>query len=244
GFTAVTPSLGLSEFYREPFTTDGEVTPVSNPNNAEEIIYAIDGLKLGGKHLEVAHKAGVFIAVTAPLSSEGGLTGVSMAFETGANTDYDPQPIVRENVALHAQIGTRFKSTTIPTVSGQIALIRKTLIKNLKQDNIFGRAARGEIPLVVKTHSKDEIASLIRLKIQVENNGGRLNLVILGGTEAYILAAELAEHKIPVILIPLRATPELWTAQHALTGAPITNTTGIDILYSNGVKIGIGVVKA
>lgn len=62
------------------------VTAVSNPNNAEEIIYAIDGLKLGGKHLEVAHKAGVFIAVTAPLSSEGVLIGVSMAFETGANT--------------------------------------------------------------------------------------------------------------------------------------------------------------
>ncbi|CAG8479612.1 1104_t:CDS:10 [Racocetra fulgida] len=197
GFTAVAPSLGLSVFPREPTTTDGEVTPVSNPNNAEEIIYAIDGLKLGGKHLEVAHKAGVFTAVTAPLSSKGGLTGVSMAFETGANTD-----------------------------------------------NIFGRAARGEIPLVVNTHSKDEIASLIRLKIQVENNGGHLNLVILGGAEAYILAAELAEHKIPVILIPLRAIPKFWTAQHVLTGAPITNTTGIDILYANGVKIGIGVAIA
>ncbi|CAG8452698.1 10938_t:CDS:2, partial [Cetraspora pellucida] len=244
GFTAVAPSLGLSELRREPSTTDGIVTAVSDPDNAEGIIYAIDGLKLGGKHLEVAHKAGVFVAVTAPLSSEGVLTGVSMAFETGANSvlDYDPQPIVKENVALHAQIGTQFKYTTIPTVSGQIALIRKTLIKNLKQDNIFGRAARGEIPLVVYTHSKDEIASLIRLKIQVENNGGQLNLVILGGTEAHMLAVELAKHKIPVILIPLRAIPESWTAQHALTGAPITNTTGIDILYANGVKIGIGVV--
>ncbi|CAG8677268.1 24161_t:CDS:10 [Cetraspora pellucida] len=237
GFTAVAPSLGLSELYREPSTTDGRVTAVSDPNNAEGIIYAIDGLKLGGKHLEVAHKAGVFVAVTAPLSSEGVLTGVSMAFETGANSvlEYDPQPIVKENVALHAQIGTQFKYS-------QIALIRKTLIKNLKQDNIFGRAARGEIPLVVYTHSKDEIASLIRLKIQVENNGGQLNLVILGGTEAHILAVELAKHKIPVILIPLRAIPESWTAQHALTGAPITNKTGIDILYANGVKIGIGVV--
>ncbi|CAG8628867.1 5910_t:CDS:10, partial [Cetraspora pellucida] len=219
GFIAVTPSLGLSEIDMEPSTTDGIVTAVSNPNDAEKIIYAIDGLRLGGKHLEAAYKAGLLTAVTAPLSYEGVFIGVSMAFETGAS------------------------SGTIPTVSGQIALIRKTLIKNLKQHNIFGRAARGDIPLVVQTHSKDEIASLIRLKIQIKNNGGHLKLVILGGTEAHMLAVELSKHKIPVILIPSRPTPMSWTAQHALTGAPITNTTGIEILHTNKVIVGIGVME-
>ncbi|CAG8494493.1 17429_t:CDS:10 [Gigaspora margarita] len=243
GFIGVTPSLGLSEIDSEPSTTDGIVTAVSNPNDAEKIIYAIDGLKLGGKHLEVAYKAGILTAVTAPLSSKGVFIGVSMAFETDGNSDYDPNSIVKEHVALHAQIGAEFKYPTIPTVSGQIALIRKTLLKNLKQDNIFGRAASGDIPLVIRTHSKDEIASLIRLKIQIENNGGNLNLVILGGTEAHMLAAELAKHKIPVILIPPRPTPKLWTAQHALTGAPITNTTGIDILHANKVIVGMGVIE-
>ncbi|CAG8789749.1 12578_t:CDS:10 [Gigaspora margarita] len=177
GFVAVAPSLGLSEIIKESSTTDGMVTPVSNPNNAEGLIYAIDGLKLGGKHLEAAYKGGVFTAVTAPLSSQGVFVGVSMAFETGANSDY-PEPIIKEHVALHANVGAEFKYSTIPTVSGQIALIRKTLIKNLWQDNIFGRAARGQIPFVVQTHNKDEIASLILLKIQVRKNGGNLNLVI------------------------------------------------------------------
>ncbi|CAG8508794.1 11049_t:CDS:2, partial [Scutellospora calospora] len=244
GFTAVAPSLGLSEIYRESSTNDGTVTAISNPNNAEGIIYAIDGLKFGGKHLEVAYKAGVSTAVTSPISSKGVFIGVSVAFETGASTNYDPNPIVKENVALHAQIGTKFKYTTIPTVSGQIALIRKTLIKNLRQNNIFGRAARGEIPLVVTTHNKDEIASLIRLKIQIKKNGGNLNLVILGGAEAHMLAVELAYHKIPVILIPFRPVPTSWSAQHVLMGAPITNTTGIYILHKNNVKIGIGVTES
>ncbi|CAG8638709.1 5039_t:CDS:10, partial [Dentiscutata erythropus] len=216
GFIAAASSLGLSEIARESSTTNGKVTAVSNPNNAEGIIYAIDGLKLGGKHLEVAYKAGVFTSVTPPLSNKGVFIGVSMAFETGAS------------------------SATIPTVSGQIALIRKTLIKNLLQNNIFGRAARGDIPLVVLTHNKDEIASLIRLKIQVRINGGHLNLVILGGTEAHMHAAELAKHRIPVILTPPRPVPTAWSAQHALTGAPITNTTGIEILYANKVLVGIG----
>ncbi|CAG8508309.1 5040_t:CDS:2, partial [Scutellospora calospora] len=208
GFIAVTPSLGLSEIDSESSTTDGRVTAVSNSNNAEKIIYAIDGLKLGGKHLEAAYKAGLLTAVTAPLSSKGVLIGVSMAFETGASSDYDPNPIVKEH-----------------------------------QHNIFGRAARGDIPLVVQTHSKDEIASLIRLKIQIKNHGGHLNLVILGGTEAHMLAVELSKHKIPVILIPSRPTPKSWTAQHALTGAPITSTTGIEILHANKVIVGIGVIE-
>ncbi|RIB18114.1 hypothetical protein C2G38_1967528 [Gigaspora rosea] len=246
GFVAFSPSLGLSEIIKESSTTDGVANPVSNPDNAEGLIYAIDGLKLGGKHLEAAYKGGVFTAVTAPLSStsplssRGVFVGVSMAFETGAILDY-PEPIVKEHVALHANVGAEFKYNTIPTVSGQIALIRKTLIKNLWQDNIFGRAARGQIPFVIQTHNKDEIASLIRLKIQVRKNGGNLNLVILGGTEAHMHAAELARHNISVIIIRPRPLPMLWNIRHALTGAPITNATGIDILHANKVMVGIGV---
>ncbi|CAG8468692.1 10936_t:CDS:2 [Dentiscutata heterogama] len=216
GFIAVASSLGLSEIARESSTTNGKVTAVSNPLNDAGIIYAIDGLKLGGKHLEAAYKAGVLTAVTPPLSNKGVFIGVSMAFETGAS------------------------SATIPTVSGQIALIRRTLITHLSRNTIFGRAARGDIPLVVLTHNKDEIASLIRLKIQIRKNGGHLNLVILGGTEAHMHAAELAKHRIPVILTPPRPVPTSWSAQHALTGAPITNTTGIEILHANKVLVGIG----
>lgn len=46
----------------------------------------MDGLKLGGKHLEVAYKAGVLTAITAPLSNGGVLAGISVAFKTGART--------------------------------------------------------------------------------------------------------------------------------------------------------------
>ncbi|CAG8680436.1 16773_t:CDS:2, partial [Dentiscutata heterogama] len=194
-----------------------------------------------GKHLEAAYKAGVLTAVTAPLSSKSAITGVSMAFKTGARSIFDNESIIGENVALHAQVGTPYKDDRIPTVSGQISLIRRTLIKNLEQQNIIGRVARGDIPLIVYVDSKDEIASLIKLKIQIKNYGGNLKLVISGGAEAHMLAIELAKNEIPVILNPSRPTPRLWTAQNVLMGAPITNKTGIDILYANNVKIGIGV---
>ncbi|CAG8473141.1 12285_t:CDS:10 [Cetraspora pellucida] len=241
GIIAISPGLGLAEIELESSANDGQVVPIINPDNVEDIIYAIDGLKLGGKHLETTYKAGVLTAVTAPLSSKSVFTGVSMAFKTGAGSIFDYEPIISENVALHAKIGTPYKDDRIPTVSGQISLIRKALMKNLEHQNLFGRVARGDIPFIVYVDSKDEIASLIRLKIQIKNYGGNLKLVISGGAEAHMLAIELAKNEIPVILNPSRPTPKLWTAQHVLTGAPITNKTGIDILYENNVKIGIGV---
>ncbi|CAG8843754.1 34842_t:CDS:2, partial [Racocetra persica] len=180
GIIAVSPALGLAEIELESSASDGQVVPISNPYDVEDIIYAIDGLKLGGKQLEAAYKAGVLTAVTAPLSSKSVFTGVSMAFKTGARSIFDNDSIISENVALHAQIGTPYKDDRIPTVSGQISLIRKTLIKNLAHQNLFGRVARGDIPLIVNVNSKDEIASLIRLKIQIKNYGGNLKLVISG----------------------------------------------------------------
>lgn len=95
--------------------------------------------------------------------------------------------------------------------------------------------------MIVHTHNKDEIASLIKFKDSVHHQGGNLRLVISGGSEAHFLAAELSSRNIPVILLPPRPTPESWTAQNVLVGAPLTNNTGIDILHANKVLIGIGV---
>jgi imidazolonepropionase-like amidohydrolase len=100
---------------------------------------------------------------------------------------------------------------------------------------------RGEIPLAAYVHSKDEIAALIRLKERIAKGGGNLRLIIVGGAEAYLVAAHLARHDVPVVLHPPRPTPALWTAQNVLTGAPLTNGTAVQVLRRHGVLIGFGV---
>ncbi|CAG8566817.1 1210_t:CDS:10 [Acaulospora colombiana] len=238
GITAVGSNLGLSEIGEESVTQDGIVTS----NDYNNVIHAVDGLKLGGKHLEVAYKAGVLTAVTSPLSRRGVVAGISVAFKTGAQTG--GRVILKEAVALHTQIGAPFKDEKVPTISGQISLLRKILMAKLtsnSSDDVFGLAVRGRVPLIVHTHSKDEIASLIRLKDRISSRGGNVRLVILGGAEAHLLARELAHRNIPVVLLPPRPTPEQWTAQNVLTGAPIDDKMGIDILHAHGVTIGIGV---
>lgn len=67
------------------------------------------------------------------------------------------------------------------------------------------------MPLVVDTHSADIIATLLHLKKEVEATTQReLRLTIAGGGEAHLLAKELGEAQVGVILIPARSFPHTW----------------------------------
>ena len=63
---------------------------------------------------------------------------------------------------------------------------------------VMGRVANGELPLVVQVHRSAELRSLLEATARFK----RLRLVIAGGTEALVVADELAERKIPVIVWP------------------------------------------
>ncbi|KAG1240002.1 hypothetical protein G6F68_018086 [Rhizopus microsporus] len=112
--------------------------------------------------------------------------------------------VISPAVALHLQIGDNVKSDSFPTISSQISFIRQLLTENLKEDNYYGQAARGEIPTVIAADNKDEIASLIILK---REHISKARFVILGGIEAHLVAPYLAEADIPVVLRPTLCTP-------------------------------------
>ncbi|CAG8532689.1 3998_t:CDS:10, partial [Paraglomus occultum] len=209
GIIAAGSVLGLSEIEQERITQDGYVDSFKSPDHPERIIRAVDGLKLGGKHLEKAYKAGVLTIISPPMAHKGVLVGVSAAFKSAGNSvvDDENEVIAKAEVALHAQVGTPYKDELITTVSGQIAFLRKALFDNLalkESLNFYALAAKGDIPFAVYTHSKDEIASLIRLKDEIDGAGGKLRLVIVGGAESYLLASHLAKRNIPVVVIPAR----------------------------------------
>ncbi|OAD66861.1 hypothetical protein PHYBLDRAFT_118953, partial [Phycomyces blakesleeanus NRRL 1555(-)] len=110
---------------------------------------------------------------------------------------------------------------------------------NSKSDNYYGKAARGEIPLIVSVNNKDEIASLIQLKKQYLSSA---KMSIMGGAEAHLVASHLAAADIAVILRPGLCTPANFDSIHCLTGAPLTNGTAAHVLHQHGVKIGLGVL--
>ena len=143
---------------------------------------------------------------------------------------------VAREAALHFKIS--HSETAKLTVSQQIAAIRDVLDRPRRfPRGVFGRAKIGEIPVIVETDNKDEIASIAQLKKEDLNE---TRFIILGGAEAHLAAKALADTDIPVILKPSRCYGKSWQARQCLYGPPLTSDSVLDVLLAHGVRVGLG----
>lgn len=100
---------------------------------------------------------------------------------------------------------------------------------------LYEKAATGELPVVVQTDNKDIIAQLIKLKRDTS-----AHIIIIGGAEAHLLADELAEIEMPVILWPGICIPLTWDQRRCLVGPPLTESGNAQVLLEAGVLLGLG----
>ncbi|KAL8278048.1 hypothetical protein RQP46_009508 [Phenoliferia psychrophenolica] len=242
------PPMGLEVFESEPSTSDGMI-PGNSLRDLKEVLNggvarAADGVSFGDKHVLLAKEAGVGIAVASPPSG-GFLKGLAVAFRTAAKHGLEQDAFVKEVVGLHLSIARSSSGT--PSITTQINALRQLLLSppTVTGANYFDLAANGALPLIISVNKADDIAALIRLKVQVElERGSQVKLVIAGGAEAWIVADELAAHDVAVILSPLRAPPSTWSSLRANPGPPLTPATSLTILHRAGVKLGISVHDA
>ncbi|KAF3912791.1 hypothetical protein ABW20_dc0110038 [Dactylellina cionopaga] len=254
-FTAFGSPLGLNEIDAESDTQDGGFDDSSFSR-------AVDGLALGGKQLAVAFEHGGTKAITAPSKTNIRAKGVSVGFLTGSAHALENGTIWSEEVSVHYSLTARDKS---PSLSSTIGKLRHKLLEASKskkdakeQDNLYSeehylrKVVAGTLPLVITVHKADTIATIIRLKSEVEKASAKLSnesnkpkkkirLIILGGAESYLVAKELAAANIAVVLAPLLPYSQSWDERRSLTGAPITRGTAIDLLLDAGVLVGIGI---
>jgi imidazolonepropionase-like amidohydrolase len=88
----------------------------------------------------------------------------------------------------------------------------------------------GERPLVVTAHRASDIEAALRLAAAHE-----LRLVIAGGTEAWMVAEQLANAQVPVILDPLQDLPDRFEQLGAtLENAARLQAAGVTIAFSIG----------
>lgn len=252
------PGLGLIDIISEKSAQDnavfdplmsGDLSRTQQLWGPTVAVKAVDGLAFGGKHLLISHSAGVTKAVTAP-TSKGFFSGVSVAFRTNAKNILDEGAIIDEAVALHVSLG-HYKAAQTPSISTEIAELRGLLLGGLAVDvsdgqssDYFALAANGKLPLVINAAKADHLASLVRLKKEIErspNQTDPLRWVVHGGQEAHLVASELAEAGIAVILDPPRAFPGSWDERRALAGPPLTEFNPATALEKAGVKVGLGV---
>ncbi|KAF9529384.1 carbohydrate esterase family 9 protein [Crepidotus variabilis] len=241
GFVSYGSPLGLEHIKLEPSTNDGTIIdPLSRqvPKILGDfsIIRATDGLQFASRDALLAYRVGVTSAVTAPVST-GFYGGLSVAFSTGASHKLEKGAIIQEVTAVHIALNRQNKYS----VSTQFAALRRLL-----QDPSEGEAGvwykkviSGEIPLVAAVDSADIMATLIILKKEIElRNGKQIRLTITGGAEAHLLAKELAEANIGVLL-PSKPFPMSWEGRRILPGPPISPRTALTELIENGVSVGI-----
>lgn len=244
GFISYGSPLGLEEIQGESSTHDGTVFDpltgsVPSILAGSELIKASDGLQFAGRDTLLAYRAGVTAGVTAP-SSVGLISGLSTAFSTGAAHRLEDGAVIQDVVALHVQIG---HSNQGPSVSTQIAALRNMLLGD-KSSTTFAEVANGAIPLVVQVQNADIIASLIELKKEIHTRTGTdIQLTVAGADEAHLLAKELGEAGVGVILTPSRPFPSDWESKRILPGPPLTNETAITTLLAHGVTVGIGIAE-
>ena len=247
--TAFGSFLGLTEIAAELDTQDGQ-------NDENTFSAAIDGLSLDTKGLKAAYSHGVTRAISAPAYNGGGHKGVSVGFRAGAEHSLEEGAVWQDEVAVHYTLTLGAKQGKTPSLSSAVNNLRRKLLKAVEanetearmsmEDSQLKAIVSGKMPLVIDVHSADIIASLIKVKAEVEAAmksdsaaSQDLNMVIFGGAESHLLAPELAAANISVILAPLLPYSEMWDQRRSLTGAPLTNGTAIDVLYAAGIKVAI-----
>ncbi|RXK42406.1 hypothetical protein M231_00396 [Tremella mesenterica] len=239
GLTALTPMHGLTDILMESSTSDGFTDPTEfHP------IHAKYGLTKAGIHVSRAAMVGVTTIITPPraigptlqirIAGGGFIKGVSMAFHSSINDgEGEEDSFIKEDVALHVTLGDTAKNARVPTISSQLQTLRDLLLEPV--DETWEFVASGQMPLAVHVESADIMAKLPWLQRDLPN----LRIIVIGGSEAHLVASTLARARIPVILAPWRCMPLTWEQRRCHPAIPLTDTTPVQILMEAGVKLAL-----
>lgn len=253
--TSFGTALGLQEIDAASETHDG-------PPPEEGITLASLGVSFGGKQLAAAASHGVLRAISAPVTDGINSRGVSVGFRTNAAHPLEKGAIWKDKVALHYPLTLSAKSDKTPSISSAIQGLTFKLLDALdvldkndtdlpkdrkwrfQESTLVQQVVQGGLPLVLSAHSADTIAAILRMKSYVEaqspNPTKKLNIVIIGGAEAHLLAPALGAANMTVVLAPLLPHAQTWDQRRGLTGPPLT-PVATNILLDAGVTLGISV---
>ncbi|WVW85777.1 hypothetical protein I302_107815 [Kwoniella bestiolae CBS 10118] len=248
GYITVGSYVGILEIRQEKVTGDGSaIDPLSEESEITTgiIAHAVDGAQFGGKDELLAYRSGVTTAVVSPKTSSW-ISGFAYAFSPESEHSLEHHSIQNPLTALHISLDNSKSS-----VSSKIAILRKLLsghshhASSSSEDEegtelvrAFESIRKGELRLVIRTDKADVIASLIRLKRDVAD---KAKITILGGQESWIVADELAENDIGVIVSPVRSYPGEWDTRRIIPSIPLSNHTLPSYLVSHSVTVGLGI---
>ncbi|MCJ7680259.1 MAG: amidohydrolase family protein, partial [Candidatus Aminicenantes bacterium] len=104
---------------------------------------------------------------------------------------------------------------------------------------ILSAVLEGRLTVFIECYRADDIMTALRL---VDEFG--LKAVLVGATEGYKLADEIAERKIPVIVSPIGVGPRRMETQEAsFTNAAVLDRAGVKVIVKADDALGVGQVR-
>jgi imidazolonepropionase-like amidohydrolase len=241
GWVATESPLGLVEIELEPSTVDSHPRREERPDSIRAGQSAADGYNPLSTLLAVARRGGVTSSVSTP---DGGLVSGTSAW-TDLLDRFPSTPVVREDIALHANVSELAEATRPFALSrlrdalqsarlysrspdafdrGQTRDLALSVSELDRLSRVFG----GGLPLVVKVSRGTDILRLLSLA-----KGYALKLILSGVEEGWTVAAQIAAARVPVIVDPTRNLPSSFASVNARReNAALLSEAGVNVIIS------------
>lgn len=218
GFMDSLTRLGLVEVSAVEGSNDASLDEDDRFNAAFDVV---DGINPRSTLFPIARVEGVTRAVVAPQTGESLIAGQGAVIHLGTeNSDW----LLRSPAAMYAVLGESGADLSGGARGAAMLRLREALQD--AEDYSSNRQAfergdrrtyalsrldlealqpvvKGDLPLVITVHRASDIEAALRLAKDF-----RLKLIVAGGRESWIVARQLAEAKVPVLLDPLANLPE------------------------------------
>ena len=236
GFIAPYSQLGIVEIGLVPETRDDRSTVYSSG------LSIVSAFNPHSTLIPYNLRGGITTALSVP-SSSGLYSGLASAFSLSSSLE---ESLISQDIALFSNIGSGEDSRAAKILLLEDSLdVASRVLETDSWNNERGlpssseyssrdiialkRVLSREIPLIVRADRASDILFLINFSI--EKN---IKLIISGGSEAWMVAKQLAKTKIPVILEPINNLPSSFNQLGArLDNASILNKAGVKILIAS-----------
>lgn len=238
GIVAGVSNLGILDGYGMPETNDSEASK-SPFSAAIDIAQSIDP---SGQRIAIERSSGVTRAFVMPSAGNTMLAGQGAVIDLGADLD----PVTRARAFQFVELGEDATDHAGGSRPAAYALLRAALTAAgnpagasfadkssliTRQDAAaLGPVVRGTMPLLVHVERASDIRAVLALKAEFPS----LKLVLVGATEGWRVAGEIAAAHVPVIAAGLVDLPEKFEMLSA-TQSNIGRLTraGVTVALSN-----------
>ena len=209
-----------------------------------------DGLNPLATNLPVTRVEGITRAVVNPQAGKSLIAGQSVLIDLAPVAVPDPRAIVERNpVAMVAVLGSRGAELSGGARGAALLRLREALedtrdfAANRKawegaqhRDYPLSRldlealvpVVRGELPLAVQVNRASDILAVLHFADE-----NKLKLVVLGAAEGWMVAAQLAAAKVPVVVDPMTNVPRFESLGATLENAARLQRAGATVLLAS-----------